>query len=70
MSVARFTIVKYHDIDRAIEDCLPFTAARSWHGSCYECPNMKIVTTDLLAFDAVIFGYDCYKIASFVSLWA
>ena len=33
-------------------------------------PNMKILTAALLAFDAVILGYDLLQIASFVSLWA
>jgi hypothetical protein len=32
--------------------------------------NMKILTAALLAFDAVILGYDLLQIASFVSLWA
>ena len=32
--------------------------------------SMKMLTAALLAFDAVILGYDLLQIASFVSLWA
>ena len=41
-----------------------------WHGSCLTSRNMKILTAALLAFDAVILGYDLLQIASWVLLWA